>query len=355
VAAPALEPLPLADIVAAPIAPKPAPAPVTKPVAKEAALPLAAAPSLPVVVRPKPVTTDGIDLRELLEVDETVDEIKPKAVESKGVDLAQASRTQTYFPGQYEFETKPATGRWMVRAIAAGVLLVAPLWYFALRPKPSDTANSATVETPAITTPAQAEVSPNVVPASSPMTVTPNAAPTPAPSKPASTPAVSKTRSNEPADNVVDTVKPAEPAPLVLASGRPMSGRNIEDASAPSVPLAIPAGSVPLPAVGASASAATPSLAPRVTHSWTGGTPIRKVAPIYPSTARDRGLRGEVEVVFTVRKDGSVANVHAISGNPILATAAVEAVKSWRYEPFKADGQPAEVQNSVKLNFVLPR
>ena len=45
--------------------------------------------------------------------------------------------------------------------------------------------------------------------------------------------------------------------------------------------------------------------------------------------------------------------VEVLSGNAILAQAAVAAVRQWRYEPTRLDGQPVEVETSVTVTFVL--
>lgn len=56
-----------------------------------------------------------------------------------------------------------------------------------------------------------------------------------------------------------------------------------------------------------------------------------------------------------VAKDGKVKDVQVVSGNPLLAKAAVSAVRHWRYTPYMFRGQPAEVRTQVSLTFVLRR
>jgi protein TonB len=60
-------------------------------------------------------------------------------------------------------------------------------------------------------------------------------------------------------------------------------------------------------------------------------------------------------VVLTaiIDKDGSIENLQLVSGHPILAPAAIEAVKQWRYKPFLLSGQPFEVETTVTVNFQL--
>lgn len=57
----------------------------------------------------------------------------------------------------------------------------------------------------------------------------------------------------------------------------------------------------------------------------------------------------------TVNARGTVDKVTVVKGNAILATAAVEAVKRWRYEPFRLNGQPVEMETDITFNFTMPR
>jgi periplasmic protein TonB len=54
-----------------------------------------------------------------------------------------------------------------------------------------------------------------------------------------------------------------------------------------------------------------------------------------------------------VDKEGNVANIQLISGHPLLAPAAIEAVKQWKYKPFLLDGIPLAVETQVTVNFTL--
>jgi protein TonB len=55
-----------------------------------------------------------------------------------------------------------------------------------------------------------------------------------------------------------------------------------------------------------------------------------------------------------VGTDGSVASTRPVTGDSILTVAAVDAVRSWRYEPYRVHGHPAEFQTDVTLKFSLP-
>ena len=57
-----------------------------------------------------------------------------------------------------------------------------------------------------------------------------------------------------------------------------------------------------------------------------------KVAPVYPDLARRMNITGVVKIAVTVSTNGSVKNAKVIGGHPVLASAALDAVKKWRFE-----------------------
>ena len=57
-----------------------------------------------------------------------------------------------------------------------------------------------------------------------------------------------------------------------------------------------------------------------------------KVSPIYPELARRMNVAGVVKVQVTVDKSGVIKTTKLIGGHPILAGAAMDAIKKWRYE-----------------------
>jgi protein TonB len=56
-----------------------------------------------------------------------------------------------------------------------------------------------------------------------------------------------------------------------------------------------------------------------------------------------------------IAKDGSVRNVKIISGPALLARAAQDAVRQWKYKPYTLNGDPVEVQTEVNINFKPPQ
>lgn len=75
--------------------------------------------------------------------------------------------------------------------------------------------------------------------------------------------------------------------------------------------------------------------------------------PIYPQSAQEKNVQGAVELMASVAKDGSVVSVHVLSGPDILANAAVEAVKQWRFKPREEAGQAAFVETPITVNFTI--
>jgi TonB family protein len=83
------------------------------------------------------------------------------------------------------------------------------------------------------------------------------------------------------------------------------------------------------------------------------GLLVKKVAPKYPLEAKIVRLEGTVVLRTVIDKTGDVSWVSALSGPPLLESAAVEAVRQWQYRPFSMNGQPVEVETTVEVVFAL--
>jgi TonB family protein len=81
---------------------------------------------------------------------------------------------------------------------------------------------------------------------------------------------------------------------------------------------------------------------------------IRRVHPVYPKQARVRKLHGTVVLQAIVNKQGKVDSLQLVSGDPLLAQAAADAVKQWRYKPYAHNGEAADFQTRVTVAFKLP-
>jgi len=81
---------------------------------------------------------------------------------------------------------------------------------------------------------------------------------------------------------------------------------------------------------------------------------LSRTEPQYPPDAIAARQAGNVVLEVQVAEDGSVSNIRTLSGEPVLAAAATEAVRSWRYQPYRRHDHPAQFQTDVTLSFVLP-
>jgi len=91
----------------------------------------------------------------------------------------------------------------------------------------------------------------------------------------------------------------------------------------------------------------------RVSQGVTQGLVLHKVQPAYPPLARTARVQGSVVLAAIIGKDGTIQNLHVVSGHPLLTQAALEAVKQWRYRPYILNGEPVEVDTQVTVNFTL--
>ncbi len=111
--------------------------------------------------------------------------------------------------------------------------------------------------------------------------------------------------------------------------------------SAPSVPVLAKS---PVP---------TPVKRMRIASRVAEANLIHDVTPQYPPDAGRARIEGTVVLMAVIGKDGSVLDVRVESGLPILAQAAIDAVRQWRYKPYVIDGEPVEVDSRITINFTL--
>jgi protein TonB len=82
---------------------------------------------------------------------------------------------------------------------------------------------------------------------------------------------------------------------------------------------------------------------------------VKKVTPKYPQESKAAGIQGVVHLSVTITKEGKVDQVQIVDGDPILADAAVTAVRQWEYRPVLLNGEPVAVITTVDVNFTLAR
>ena len=157
--------------------------------------------------------------------------------------------------------------------------------------------------------------------------------------------------------------KPAQPAPLQVktqlqrvdtpaahqeASPEPPSIAGMSGASGTQT-----LGAITMPnSKGLSAVSLQPQ---RVSQGVTDGDLVKKVQPVYPTQAVQMHLEGTVVLEATIGKDGSIRNVRTVSGSPVLARAASDAVRQWKYHPSTLNGEPIEVERQISIAFKSPK
>ncbi|HEU5334809.1 MAG TPA: TonB family protein [Terriglobales bacterium] len=147
----------------------------------------------------------------------------------------------------------------------------------------------------------------------------------------------------------VEIIKEEEAPPPVMASAGVVGG----------VPGGVPGGQMGgvIGGIISSTPVAVPKVATpqrvRVSQGVSQGLLIHRVQPMYPPLARQARIQGSVILQAEISKDGSIENLRLISGHPMLAPAAIEAVKQWRYKPYFLNGEPVAVETQITVNFTL--
>jgi TonB family protein len=91
----------------------------------------------------------------------------------------------------------------------------------------------------------------------------------------------------------------------------------------------------------------------RVSQGVSTGLLVTKVQPQYPDDAKQARIQGQVVLQAKIDKNGDVEELSLVSGHPMLAPAAIEAVKQWKYKPYLLNGQPVKVEPQIVVNFQL--
>jgi periplasmic protein TonB len=151
-------------------------------------------------------------------------------------------------------------------------------------------------------------------------------------------------------------IKPG-PAPIRVKS-EPARAQTHPDESAVPSPLGMASGNdTALSGVVSSAPSSLPKAVPatlRISQGVSQGLLIKRMQPTYPPSALAMRIQGSVQLEATINREGNITNLKTASGDPMLARAAMDAVKQWRYKPYYLDGVPVEVQTQITVNFKLP-
>jgi protein TonB len=115
-------------------------------------------------------------------------------------------------------------------------------------------------------------------------------------------------------------------------------------------PLAV-LSNVPGPAVVA---APAKKIGPvRLSTGVSAGLLLTPIQPVYPAIAKAARAEGTVVMEAVISKTGRIESLRAVSGPAMLRGAALDAVQAARYQPYKLNGEPTEVQTTITVNFRL--
>ncbi|HXY04579.1 MAG TPA: energy transducer TonB [Terriglobales bacterium] len=155
---------------------------------------------------------------------------------------------------------------------------------------------------------------------------------------------------------------------LVEKSGEASGlGRAVVDAMLTPIPLYVASGSNPkqrfgvaigdffyvdgafrfMPTQVLQALSTAPPLRVRIGGNVQKSKLLTKIDPTYPATK----TQGSVLLHVVLAVDGSVSEITVVNGDSVLAKAAVDAVRQWRYQPTTLDGRPVEVDTTIQVEF----
>jgi TonB family protein len=161
-----------------------------------------------------------------------------------------------------------------------------------------------------------------------------------------------------PARQAIPNLKMSGPTAESRNVGRLVDGSvpNITDEAASSRMMATSSGTM-LPTVANTSNPPAPPVA--FASAGSAEKTVRdpqlasSTRPIYPATARQSNIEGDVVVSADVDSNGKVIAAKALSGPMALRQAAVSTVLQWKYEPALVNGKPAPGQVSIKIQFRL--
>ena len=89
----------------------------------------------------------------------------------------------------------------------------------------------------------------------------------------------------------------------------------------------------------------------RVSHADAVKSAIKRSIPEYNPMAKQMRIQGEVEEEVKISESGDVADVKVVTGNPMLSSTVVRAMKEWKFSPFTEAGRPAAAVANLKFTF----
>ena len=193
---------------------------------------------------------------------------------------------------------------------------------------------------------------------------------TAAPSRSASSPASSTEQQNVTAEPSSQSRESAERAVAAAKNGTTRQARqwakgsqgakggkpSSSISSSEEAPQAVASNANPVALTQALATTPTlPQLGVPISQGISGGVLLHKVQPIYPAEARRMRVQGSVVIDAKITVKGQVEDLKLISGDPLLAAAAMDAVRRWRYTPYSLNGRPIDKETRITISFIAPQ
>jgi periplasmic protein TonB len=88
-----------------------------------------------------------------------------------------------------------------------------------------------------------------------------------------------------------------------------------------------------------------------ISSGVSAGMLIAPIRPVYPAIAKAAHVKGTVVVEAIISRAGTIESLHVISGPMMLQSAAIDAIRAARYQPYRLNGEPMEVQTTITVNF----
>jgi TonB family protein len=107
--------------------------------------------------------------------------------------------------------------------------------------------------------------------------------------------------------------------------------------------------------LSAMSASAQPSGPIHVSSNVMQGNRISGPVPVYPPDAKKKKVQGKVVIDATIDKEGKIAELHVVSGPPMLRQSSLDAVKQWVYKPFLVNGDPVEVETTINVIYSLEK
>jgi protein TonB len=310
----------------------------------------------------------------------SVREVSEPKAEKPIVDTTRADvPPPTFFPGAYDSDEVEDGGKTKAIVIVAAVVLLAcSAGYLSWKNSNNKSAPAAAKQSvSATTTPADAASTKDSAPAAPQTTditlgpsapvpaaaahttasTKPSAAKEPAPAKESVT-----AKGSAPAKESEPAAEPEVTQRLIVRSdtghtSKPAKSQDQENVQAPS---AMDVGSAADTKALANISSAPVNVPKpsaqmlRVSQGVMEGLVLKRVQPRYPTQALQMRIQGPVQLQATITKNGDIQNLKVVSGDSVLARAAQEAVRQWKYKPYYLDGEPVQIETQILVNFKLP-